>query len=152
MEEENKPSEYSIYRIKGPEGKSYIGQTIDIETRFNTHMRNRSGLYLLSKAIRKFGADKFEFEVIKTGLTKAEADIQEEFNITRYNTLYPNGYNNQRGGRNKCSAFNTIIIDSVEYKSINQAASELGLAATTIAKRIKSNSYPEYYKKHTNAE
>lgn len=44
-------------------------------------------------AIKKYGWDNFEHEILKTGLTKEEAKKYESYYIKQYNTLAPFGYN-----------------------------------------------------------
>lgn len=49
-------------------------------------------------AIKKYGWDNFEHEILKTGLTKEEAKKYESYYIKQYNTLAPFGYNLTGGG------------------------------------------------------
>jgi hypothetical protein len=49
-------------------------------------------------AIRKYGRDVFEIEILDEGLTEAEADFCEVFYIRILNTKVPNGYNLTDGG------------------------------------------------------
>lgn len=53
-----------IYKItKKQNGKSYIGQSNDIERRFSEHKYRRETP--IEKAIQKYGSDAFAFEVIE---------------------------------------------------------------------------------------
>ena len=56
-----------IYRFKNKlNGKSYIGQTYDINTRYYSHIHRYK--YRDSKfyrAIRKYGLDNFEFSILE---------------------------------------------------------------------------------------
>lgn len=54
----------------------------------------------LNNSIRKYGTDKFIVELIERCLPE-NADSREEYWITEYKTLFPNGYNLTSGGR-KC--------------------------------------------------
>jgi len=55
-----------IYKITNKiNGKVYIGQSIDIERRFRDH-KNCTAKNLLSAAIKEYGLENFDFEVLKT--------------------------------------------------------------------------------------
>lgn len=56
----------------------------------------------LNNAIRKYGADKFSVQLIKR-CELDEMDYYETYYIEFYNTLYPNGYNLTKGGKNATS-------------------------------------------------
>lgn len=77
-------------------GKKYIGLTNDPDHRWSCH-RTGSGSRLVAAAIRKYGLDQFEFELISCG-----SDwyiIQAEILLIRaYNTRPPHGYNLSEGG------------------------------------------------------
>ena len=94
-----------IYKITNKiNNKSYIGQAIDIQTRWN---KEKSRAFLpasneynktLSKAFRKYGLDNFTFEILE------ECDInlldeREIHYIALYDTYF-NGYNDTTGGNN----------------------------------------------------
>ena len=101
-----------IYKITSSSGKSYIGQTIMIDskgksrdhmTRFEEHCKeaynNQSGCVILNNAIRKYPKDSFQVEKI-TICHVHILDMYETFCIKFYNTLEPNGYNVREGGSN----------------------------------------------------
>ena len=78
--------------------KVYIGQTIQKPTqRFYEHC---NGGYKLYKAIKKYGKEKFTFEVIDNAKTLEELNIKEEKYIAKYNSI-KQGYNIRQGGNNK---------------------------------------------------
>ena len=93
-------------------GKQYIGQTNrDIQTRFAEHIRhskydndNKNHCIVLLKAIRKYGAEQFSCDAIKTITAKSKdelsliLDTEEKNAIKQYNTLLPFGYNMTSGG------------------------------------------------------
>lgn len=93
-----------IYKITNKRnGKLYIGQTRQSpKARFNRHItRALNELdynYLLCNAIRKHGAESFEFEVIETITNEEDLDNRERYWIEYYDTLMPNGYNMTAGG------------------------------------------------------
>lgn len=86
-----------IYKITNPKGKSYIGQSIDIESRHiqykNGHCKQQPKLY---NSIQKYGWDNHEVEIIvECGVT--ELDNLEIYYIEKFNTL-TNGLNLSGGG------------------------------------------------------
>ncbi len=85
--------------------KGYVGQTTKgIDNRWELHCRcarsPRTPAYkgLIAKAIRKYGADSFEHQVLSTASTQAELDNLEKIWITLLQTKVPNGYNLADGG------------------------------------------------------
>jgi len=82
-------------------GKCYIGQTtrnIDIRTKEHIYesliRRHRS---IIHDAIRKYGSDNFEWEVLCECDTRKELNEMEFHYIKQYDT-YKNGYNSTYGG------------------------------------------------------
>lgn len=107
----------SIYIITNTENqKCYIGQTrshrlnkgkyrpFGIIGRFNDHVSEainntkKNQCTYLNNAIRKYGKDKFTVTLLETCtidlLNSKEADY-----ISKYNSLYPNGFNLTKGGK-----------------------------------------------------
>lgn len=91
---------YLIYKFTSISGKSYIGQTKDIIKRFRQHKHKSSGCAAFSSAIKKYGWDSFNYEILASGLTIHAANHFEIFYIKQHNTLHPNGYNLLSGGIN----------------------------------------------------
>ena len=91
-----------IYKITNKiTGKSYIGQSVNIATRWSAHKStSRSEDTLdgneLHKDILTLGIDNFSFEVIEE-TTIDKLDEREIYWIQYYNTYY-NGYNRTLGG------------------------------------------------------
>jgi hypothetical protein len=55
-----------IYQITNKiNNKIYIGQSIDIERRWNQHMYGKGSVVLMN-AITKYGLDNFEFKILET--------------------------------------------------------------------------------------
>lgn len=81
-----------IYKIINPNGKIYIGQTVNIQRRFKTYKslkcKEQPKLY---NSLIKYGAENHKFEVIgefmKSELTKYERYFQEMFDSTGINGL-----------------------------------------------------------------
>lgn len=87
-----------IYKItKKENGKSYIGQSNNIERRFSEHKTKTD--IPIEIAIKKYGADAFDFEVIEE-CPLDKLDEREKYWITFYNTYKGFGYNCNEGGGN----------------------------------------------------
>jgi group I intron endonuclease len=85
-------------------GKSYIGQTTKplekrIGMHYNESMSHRSNTHF-HKALRKYGIDKFKFEILTAGCSQDDLNMLEIKNISYYNT-FKNGYNSTKGGDGK---------------------------------------------------
>lgn len=86
-----------IYKITNKiNGKSYIGQSIDIKRRWREH-RNSEGLNTnpLYLDFKKYGIKNFNFEILEI-CNVDELDDKEILWIDRFNT-YNNGYNLTKG-------------------------------------------------------
>lgn len=94
-------NEYLIYKHTSPSGKSYIGQTKNLDRRNTYHKSSRSRCVNFYNAIKKYGWESFVTEILADHLTIDEANILEQRYIVNYNTLAPNGYNLTTGGNNK---------------------------------------------------
>ena len=99
------PSEiHYLYRITNKiNGKIYIGQTISPQKRWCGHKnqaKKETPNQLISKAIKKYGSDNFEFEVIAICWSYEDANWTEEELIKQYDSLANNckGYNLSLGG------------------------------------------------------
>lgn len=85
-----------IYKITNKiNKKAYIGQSIDIERRWQEHIHEDRQSYI-HNAIKKYGINNFSFEIIEE-CSKEELDEKEIFWIKYYNT-FENGYNLTLGG------------------------------------------------------
>lgn len=89
-----------IYKWTSPEGKSYIGQTVDEKKRIAEHRQCAGGLKLFYAAIKKYGWINFSYEVLHSDVSShEELDGLEKKYIQEHGTLSPNGYNVLLGGR-----------------------------------------------------
>lgn len=92
-----------IYKITNRiNGKVYIGQTIyTLEHRWKQHLKNaRNGVKThFYSAIRKYGEENFEPEIICSADTKEELNLLETHYIQEYNSIDV-GYNMIDGGNN----------------------------------------------------
>lgn len=88
-----------IYIIKNRiNSKVYIGQSVNPARRFIGHCKKSSnnGTSLISRAIQKYGANNFWFEILESQVTNYNE--RERYWISQYNSVQPNGYNIQPGG------------------------------------------------------
>ena len=129
-------------------GESYIGQSTNIRKRYINHRCT----YKVDKAtgmakentyfhhmLDYYGFDNFDFEVIEE-CSKDELNDKEMYYISKFNTLYPNGYNRTNGG-------NDVVYQKINDKMLkdiyadlenneltqNQIAEKYGLHFTTIS-------------------
>ena len=87
-----------IYKITCPNGKSYIGQTVQaFKKRMHNHQSGPGFCKALKEKIDEIGFDKFEKEIIWDGDDKLLSEMEKKY-IHEYNTIYPNGYNMLLGG------------------------------------------------------
>lgn len=87
-----------IYKItKIENGKSYIGQSNNIERRFSEHKQKKD--IPIELAIQKYGEKAFSFEVLEE-CSLDDLDARERYWIAYYNTYKGFGYNCSEGGGN----------------------------------------------------
>lgn len=81
-------------------GKRYIGKSNNIAARWAAHRKDakHSRGYAIHHAIRKYGLDAFDFEVLEFCDSDADALEAETYWIRWYDTMAPNGYNLTVGG------------------------------------------------------
>ena len=89
-----------IYKIVNKiDGKTYIGQTIqDLEERWKQHCKPSSNCRYLKSAIKKYGFDNFDFNLICICFDD-DLNKYENSYINQYNSIVPNGYNLREGGK-----------------------------------------------------
>ena len=100
--------DYCVYIHTSPSGKRYVGQTKKTpKERWDNgrgYLRKKNGKYnqpAFAYAIKKYGWDNFEHEIIADNLTKVEADNFEKLLINKLDTINPKfGYNCKEGGSN----------------------------------------------------
>lgn len=86
-----------IYLINHkPSGRKYVGQSVDIESRFRDHLSGR-GSVKLSRALRKYGPEAFEFRILLV-CDREELNYHEAAFVQQLNTLHPYGFNLIGGG------------------------------------------------------
>lgn len=132
-----------IYMIKSPSDKHYIGQTT--QTFANRMTRHKSaandlsktdGCRALNNAIRKYGWENMEKEILEENIETDQLDEKEVFYIEKYNSLAPTGYNLMSGG-------NSNKVMSEETKQL-QHDSAMARDSTPYRKNPETLSYPKY--------
>jgi group I intron endonuclease len=126
-----------IYKITSPKGKIYIGRTKDFDGRMAEHkhiaLKNKSN-YALYRAIRKYGWDNFQKEIICEVDKKIAAKIEEEF-ILAYDSV-KRGYNNTYAGHG-----GNMFINNPELKE---------KLRKTLSKKYSGSKNPMFGKSHSN--
>lgn len=128
--------------------KKYIGQTINVEKRKHEHyFSDSSGSKLVRRAIKKYGMENFDFQIL---CTSEKEEIIKELEIkiiSSLNTMSPNGYNLTLGGEGttgyKHTEKNKKIMSKLK-KGIKQSEDQ----KRKTSERMKGNSLAKGYK-HT---
>lgn len=102
----NKNSICGIYQITNQiNGKIYIGQSIDIERRWNQH-RYGKGSIILKNAINKYGINNFKFEILeeiafidKNHTIEKLTELEDKWLNDKKPYLKENGYNQNKKGK-----------------------------------------------------
>lgn len=99
-------------------GMSYVGQSKNCWDRWRIHKSPSTNKTYIDKTIKEFGKENFTFKIEKECLPE-ELDYYERETIKKYNTLYPNGYNRDTGGKKnniRCQESIDIWLSSCEGK------------------------------------
>jgi len=92
---------YAIYKLTSPIGKGYVGQTQCLVCRFSRYKwgQSHNGKAPIAMAVAKYGWKNMGKEVLVQGLHEDDMDAEEVKQIAKHNTMAPNGYNIQEGGK-----------------------------------------------------
>lgn len=121
-----------IYKITNNiNGKSYIGQSVNIEKRWKKHrltMNNNKDHcydYPLYRAFRKYGIHNFDFTILEE-CEHCKLDERERYWIDVYGTL-KNGYNQTFGGDGSFSRLNSEKLNSItaELRNTNRKMKDI---------------------------
>ena len=87
-----------IYIIKNDiNDKVYIGQAVDVKTRFQGHCKPSSiKREIIARAIQKYGKEHFWYEILEKSVSNY--NDREKYWIDYYQSIVPNGYNIMAGG------------------------------------------------------
>ena len=96
---------WTVYKITGPDGKVYIGQTglpLKIRWRKGYHLSDKSARGAIKEAMLKYGKENFSIEPLCENLTQEGAwELEAKF-IELYDSMNPEkGYNAKTGGSDK---------------------------------------------------
>jgi group I intron endonuclease len=97
-------------------GKKYIGYTTKtLDERIKSHLSkskystNKHYFYLFKNAIRKYGINSFEWDILVNCSSIDECSNWEKFYIKEFNTISPHGYNLTEGGNGGIQSEETKI-------------------------------------------
>ena len=80
-------------------GKGYVGQSLDYETRMRTHISAaKNPKQVIAHAIREYGWENFTKDILIDNVPKDELNDLEIHYIAVKNTFGPGGYNRTKGG------------------------------------------------------
>lgn len=124
-----------IYKITNQiNNKSYIGQSIHIEQRWEEHLYKSSQCSLLKYALHKYGVSNFTFEIIEE-CKQENLNEREQYWIQYYDS-FNNGYNLTMGGDGTVKySVEAIYEDYLTTQSIEKTAKNIGCHVST-ARRI----------------
>jgi hypothetical protein len=125
------------YRYFGYKGrfKDHISEAI------NNTKKNQSTY--LNNAIRKYGKENFDVELIETCETN-DSDKKEIYYINEYKSIYPNGYNLTIGGKNFKNNIQ-IIDDNLINPILNEKQNKRGRNFGYVHKEETINKMKNYY-------
>lgn len=93
--------------------KKYIGQSIDVSSRWRQHVKdsknNRLKSRYLYSSFNKYGIKNFNLETIEENVPINRIDEREKYWISYYNTFAPNGYNLTHGGEGSLGRKHTLL-------------------------------------------
>lgn len=118
-------------------GKIYIGQSwYPLNIRMGKYGENYKHSIYLYNAIKKYGADKFKYDILDVCYDQDTADFLENFYIEKYNSRDHNiGYNIKTGGNAGCHSEETKakISATLKYKASLWTQEELARRSECIA-------------------
>ena len=139
---------WPVYKIAGPDGKVYIGQTGEpLKVRWSKgyHLSYKSGRGAIREAMQKYGKENFRMEPLCENLTQEGAwELEAKF-IELYDSMNPEkGYNGKTGGMEKGCKWNEAA--KQKLIQLNEQSPEYRKARSDGMKRWYENN-PER-KKH----
>ena len=120
-------------------GKKYVGETMYPEARWSQHIRNvnkskdKVKRHPLVKAIAKYGAEAFTFDIVAEYSSPEEALRHEDEWIEHFQSrIDQHGYNMREGGRGG-SVFAETSIAKMREAKLGKKPSEESLAARSVS-------------------
>jgi len=151
-----------IYIIRNKiDNKTYIGQAVShrlnkgkyryfgYDGRFKDHISEainntkKNQCTYLNNSIRKHGIKNFFVELIET-CDKNNSDNREIYYIEKYKSIYPNGYNLTKGGKNFINNIKIIDNDLINPK-LNNKQNKRGRNFGYVHKEETINKMKEFY-------
>ena len=131
-----------IYKITNNQNdKVYIGKTIQsLKDRWQQHKcdsKNSNKDYKLYRAMKKYGIENFNIEIVEDDIPENELGIKEQEYIKKFNSYY-NGYNETFGGEGE-SSVDIDLLKSLYYsgKNFKEISQITGHTSKTVANRLK---------------
>lgn len=154
--------------------KLYVGQSINPKKRWHRHKSaaNKNGQYPINRAIRKYGADLFTFQIIEEYSSQKDTDEAECFWIEYFQALNPEfGYNLRPGGNTSTFTAETrkkmsdaqmgktrpdrikwpadeVLISTIKERGMMKASGLFKIDTTTIYRRIKKKGLDPIFTQH----
>lgn len=127
---------WNVYKHTSPSGKVYIGITKDVRHRWRNGGAGYKGSTRIANAVKKYGWDAFEHEVLFSGLSREEACKKEIELIKQYDsTNAEKGYNLLSGG--ECGLHSAESKERIRTANMGHAVTE-----STREKLARSKSIP----------
>lgn len=138
---------YSVYIVTLREnGKPYVGWTDDVAKRWRRHLRNAANgsKWYFHCALRKYGEDAFDWEIVQSFASEEEAKQAEIFWIAELNTNHcrdGHGFNSTDGGDGVVGHRHTF--EHRQHLSINSVAKRPEVRAKmSITRLAMGNAHP----------
>jgi hypothetical protein len=117
-----------IYKIENIiNNKIYIGESVNIFTRKNTHVHNLySGCHsnsLMQYDFYMYGISAFTFEIIEQVKRDGDLFLREKYWIKEYESEYPNGYNMPKNRKEYSQSEAKLFMD--KYSKLNKNEQKL---------------------------
>jgi len=142
---------YVVYKHTSPSNKSYIGYTKNIDRRSGEHEKANGSNPAFHNAVKLYGWDTIQTEILADNLTEIEAKSLEIYYIKKLDTLVPNGYNLTKGGDGNGAkygkdnvratavrALNILTMEERSFDTINEAAEFCKIHPAQISVIIKN--------------
>ncbi|AGE57655.1 GIY-YIG catalytic domain-containing endonuclease [Acanthocystis turfacea Chlorella virus NTS-1] len=116
---------FVLYMFTFPNGKSYVGRTVDFGRRLRDHINKSSQCTYVKRCFKKYGIDRVDITILKANVRGLYlANQWEKFFIATFGTLAPNGLNLTHGGDGNGVCFT----DEIRHKiSTNRKALRIRL-------------------------
>lgn len=148
---------WTVYKHTAPSGKVYIGITSQkVKNRWGNGHGYKDQIFY--RAIKKYGWENINHEILFEGLTKKQAGEMEQHLIEKYDCIVPKGYNKSKGGEYGFSGMHHSIEARQKISEANKgrpsARKGTHLSSETRQKMSESKKgvNHQFYGKHLSAE